>query len=139
MASALGMHYGEARPETSVPARNRWDGPNGGRDNDMRKRGITVRTFDASNGTERPMMTYALAHGPDGRNYVICSEGVGWEVTTDEPLYVQTFSGGYELSLAEVFTASAHGTDVDLADHIRTFGSRLDSNHYMWHARLSGN
>lgn len=110
----------------------------------MRKRGITVRTFDAGrigDGTdERPVYSpYGIADAPDGRTYVICSEGVGWEVTADRPLYVETFAGrGYELSLADIRDRAASGTDVDLADHVRTFGSRLDSNHWQWFGRLSG-
>lgn len=102
-----------------------------------RNRGTVVRTLTLPDGKPAPIMRYAL--GTVGSDvYVICSEGVGWRITEDSPLYVQSMSGGYELSLAEVFTASVHGTDVDLADHIRTFGSRLDSNHYEWFHRLSG-
>jgi hypothetical protein len=112
-----------------------------------RTRGIVVRTFDASsvgdNGTAGPPMfaPYAYAVAADGRHYVICSEGVGWEVTDDRPLTVQTYAGTtYELSLFDVQwrAAADDASDVDLADHIRTFGSRLDANHYGWVARLSG-
>lgn len=104
-----------------------------------RNRGTIVRTFDAAReGMDRPVYAYAYAVGTDGRTYVICSEGVGWEVTEDRPLIVDTFGGEYVMPLTEVRERAENGTDVDLADHIRTFGSRLDSNHYMWTARLSG-
>lgn len=109
-----------------------------------RKRGTMVRTFDASNGgTFSPAYRYALAWNSTTA-YVICSEGVGWEVTADRPLIVdgwETTDGGMcqverEMSLAEVITASVQGDDVDLADFVRTFGGRLDANVYLWQSRL---
>lgn len=102
-----------------------------------RTRGITVRTLDLTGMTAAPVYEYAMATGPDGTVYVICSEGVGWQVTPDRPLIVDTWSGEVTVILDDVRTAAAAGTDVDLADHVRTFGSRLDSNHAMWVRRLT--
>lgn len=101
-----------------------------------RTRGITVRTLDMSDAAERPVYGYALGRGNDGKTYVICTEGVGWEVTPDRPLFVDTWSGGYDMPLSEVVDRAAHGEDVDLADHVRTFGSRLESNFHMWSRRI---
>lgn len=107
-----------------------------------RMRGITVRVFDASLADatpgNAPAYGYALAEAPDGRTYAICSEGVGWEVTEDRPLIVDTFAGGYPLTLADVRDRAERGTDTDLADFVRVFGARLESNFYGWSQRLSG-
>lgn len=96
-----------------------------------------VRTLVLPDNGQAPFYGYALAVSA-GKVYVICTEGVGWEVTSDRPLFVDSMAGGYELPLAAVMAAASLGKTVDLADHIRTFGSRLDSNHYQWHARLTG-
>lgn len=108
-----------------------------------RERGTVVRTFDASpehagTSTFGPSYTYAYAMGPDGTEYVVCSEGVGWVVDDSHPLVVDTFSGGYSLPLDTVRDRAIAGTDVDLADHVRTFGSRLESNFWSWHYRING-
>lgn len=107
-----------------------------------RKRGTMVRTIVMPEDRQ-PAYRYALAWAGTTA-YVICSEGVGWRVADDAPLtvdgYVKTDDGlavtSWDMSLAEVLTASVTGDDVDLADFVRTFGSRLDSNVYMWQARL---
>lgn len=105
-----------------------------------RTRGTIVRTFDAPHG----MYGYAYAVGPDGTEYVICSEGVGWLVSDDVPLIVDTMSGPsgmygeYNMPLTEIRELAARGTDTDLADFVRVFGARLESNFYGWQRRLSG-
>lgn len=100
-----------------------------------RTRGTLVRTVPVS-ATVHPSYAYAMATvGAD--TYVICSEGVGWKVTADEPLIVDTLLGTHVMTVDEVREAAEHGTDVDLADHVRTFGSRLESNFWGWHARLN--
>jgi hypothetical protein len=96
-----------------------------------------VRVFDARNGGTVPAYGYALAT-VRGTAYVLCTEGVGWEVTEDRPLIVDTFGGEYTLTLAEVRERAERGTDTDLADFVRTFGARLDSNFYGWHRRING-
>lgn len=90
----------------------------------MRKAsGITVRVFDADDA-----MQYALAYDKDGTGYVICSEGVGWSLFN----YLQ---GADKDDLLK--QAQDEGTDIDLADFIRQFGARLESNYALWRARLS--
>lgn len=109
-----------------------------------RERGTIVRTLAFPDGVH-PAYVYALVWvGTDA--YVICSEGVGWKVTTDEPLTVDGYrktthglaAASWDMSLAEVLTASVHGRDVDLADFVRTFGDRLECNFYLWYQKLNG-
>lgn len=92
-----------------------------------------VRKFTAPHA----MYEYALATaGAD--TYVICSEGVGWKVSDSEPLTVDRWNGAaYDMPLTEVLHRADNGTDVDLADFVRTFGSRLESNFHAWHYRIN--
>jgi hypothetical protein len=89
---------------------------------------------------------YAMAER-HGRLYVVCHEGVGWEVTDDRPLEVDVYAKrpGHmsimpsfvaKLSPAEVRELATDQT-VDLADHVRQFGARLEGNFWSWHRRLS--
>ena len=88
----------------------------------------------------------------DGSRILVCVEGVGYNIADDEPatleLYVRMTDeakgqarkyGGKEtvgmfpvatvqVALSDV-AALATGETVDLADHIRVFGERLESNH----------
>jgi hypothetical protein len=123
-----------------------------------RARGVTLRTLDLTamlagvplTGDERADAGHApfavAEHG--GRMYVVCHEGVGWEVTDDDPLVIDIYVAPpshiaivpkYQATLtpAEVREA-ATGPDTDLADLVRTFGSRLESNFWMWHRTLTG-
>lgn len=74
---------------------------------------------------------------PDEETWaVICTEGVGW--TPDEYNVIQVPVLGYfgqssrlfiyVERIPEMFT----GETVDLADHIRTFGDRLEGNFDLW-------
>lgn len=88
-----------------------------------------------------------LDHGPlpqmlipvnRGEIAVINNEGVGDIATEDDTIHI-TFSYGYQfitvaLTTDTIATAATTQT-IDLADGIRTFGSRLDANHYTWHSR----
>ena len=88
----------------------------------------------------------AIAERGD-RLYVIGSEGVGYEVTEESPLEIN-FHGRKEssfsmfpvvaatLSPAEVRDLPT-GEQVDLADHIRTFGGRLEDNFRLWYRTLT--
>jgi hypothetical protein len=102
-----------------------------------RERGIMVRTLDLTGMTAAPFYSYALAT-VGSESYVICSEGVGWLVSDDEPLYVDTMAGEVVVILADVLTAARQGADVDLADFVRSFGDRLECNFYLWHRKLNG-
>lgn len=125
-----------------------------------RDRGVKLRTLDLSvvqaqandladgEGKEAHIgfTPYAMAERA-GRLFVICNEGVGWEVTDDKPLRLDLYlqspgriaivpSYVAKLSPDEV-RSMATGPEVDLADHVRTFGDRLESNFWTWHHRLT--
>lgn len=89
---------------------------------------------------------YAMAeHG--GKLYVVCHEGVGWEVTDDDPFPLDLYvSRPGHLAIAPRFSAllrpeevraAATEQTVDLADHVRRFGSRLEANFWTWHRALT--
>ena len=89
----------------------------------------------------------------NGRLYAICSEGVGYEVSDAEPFEAE-FTGRYStpdepnrhlfdvMSFATVELTPAEligypvTKEVDLADFIRTFGDRLESNFWSWYDEL---
>lgn len=131
------------------------------RDAQPRSRGVTLRLLDFSAVVADAQAkaagadeTVELSHTPYAaaevgeRLYVVCHEGVGWEVTEDEPLelplHVRTPSGfsifprwNAMLSPSEVRLARTE-EEVDLADLVRTFGARLEANFWLWHRTLSG-
>lgn len=90
---------------------------------------------------------YGVAQAPNGRVYVICNEGVGWEVHEGKPfpvdLWLETDTSS-ELSprhrvwlTPDEVLSRVTGKTVDLADLIRTFGDRLENNFDLWHRRLN--
>lgn len=82
-----------------------------------------------------PQMLFTVDHGEAA---VVNGEGVG-AVADEHDIVDVWFSYGYEWikialtlpTIADAFT----GDEIDLADGIRTFGARLDANHYRWYAR----
>lgn len=96
------------------------------------------RQGNTPNGTIHPDH-YALVYGP-GRSWgLVMTEGVG--VTAED--YDQEVSVWYSIGeygpVCEVklpfniIQGALDGTNMDLADFIRVFGDRLDSNHYTWY------
>lgn len=101
-----------------------------------------------------PLMGWAGKDTDDGL-FVICTEGVGYKVGPGEPLTVGidvkwrnksgevqgSMGGGYEVYLHEYEVKQLMdvdaGEDIDLADLVREFGDRLESNFWLWHRRLS--
>jgi hypothetical protein len=102
----------------------------------------------------RPEWDYVVGTSPqDGKVYVICTEGVGWEVAFATP-FIPFFStvwkdpngeevgGGWGfntpvyLSPLEVERITSE-EEVDLADFVRSFGDRLEANFSLWHRTLS--
>lgn len=103
---------------------------------------------------------WGLHESKNGHLYAICQEGVGYVVSDEKPLEI-SFHGSYHIRNEETgeiepnkhsFDAMAFGSvdltpedlknyplkeEVDLADHIRTFGSRLESNFWLWFDELS--
>lgn len=81
----------------------------------------------------------AVAQNPDGVIAVISTEGVS--KITDVPdghVCVDTQSFEWQYLPIEVVNECRTGETVDLADHIRTFGSRLDVNHLVWREWIDG-
>lgn len=89
---------------------------------------------------------YAVAeHG--GTLYVLNTEGVGWVVTDEDPLQLDLYKkteGRISIfpSLRATLTPAevrelVTDTEVDLADHVRRFGARLEDNFWLWFRRLS--
>ena len=79
----------------------------------------------------------------DNKYALVCSEGVGWEQDTYGCLEVPTNIGQMGLWNGRVFisvdTVKSCLTDqtVDIADYIRVFGDRLDSNCSLWQSKMS--
>lgn len=91
---------------------------------------------------------------PDGSLYALCDEGVGTAkpITDDDPLVVDVYVDGYEGqksgSFISIFPAASvnlgpdrvrqyrTGERVNLAEFIRTFGARLDSNYESWRRKF---
>lgn len=115
-------------------------------DEEMAESGEKIVSAKADN------MGYGYGLGADGKHYVVCTEGVGWEVSEDKNFamdcYVEweTADGKLQMSmmptfrltftLAEVLSARTEET-VDLADFVRKFGDRLEVNFSIWHNRIA--
>lgn len=135
-----------------------------------RSRGVKIQVLDLSSleasaltfrRIKEPTCTKASIHGgkqavgttADGRVFLICTEGVGYEVTEDGGVEFE-FHGNYttdepnvtkfdfmpfasiELSKAELLEYPV-AEEVDLADHVRSFGARLEDNFWLWFKELS--
>ena len=83
----------------------------------------------------------AVGTTADGKVFVICTEGVGWEVIDD--FKVEVYGSGTDsfsmfpvamitLSRREVLEGMEAGEEVDLADWVRAFGDRLECNFGTW-------
>lgn len=84
-----------------------------------------------------PQMLFAVDGGAAA---VVNVEGVG-EVAEGDTIAVYFTEGFGVFPVAlpvDAVAASATKETIDLADGIRTFGSRLDSNHRRWRSRYSG-
>jgi len=107
-----------------------------------------IRENTQPEATEATTRTLGIVDTPAGL-YVLCTEGVGTErpVTDDEPLVIDfgyrisNGGSGGSFSMGAVATSTmtpdeirecATGEPVNLAEFIRTFGSRLDQNYNLW-------
>ena len=103
-------------------------------EDDLRKQGYEP------NGTI-DVYPSALVYGSDTNWAVVNSEGVGSQAVDYDGTVVVSFSIGaydmlirdHEFSFHEIEGALL-GTNVDLAEFIRVFGDRLDSNHSLWYS-----
>jgi hypothetical protein len=79
----------------------------------------------------------------DSKYAVVCSEGVGWEQDEYGCLEIPTNVGQMGLWNGRVFISVEKVKSCqtiikeDISDYIRTFGSRLDSNCYLWQSKMS--
>ena len=95
---------------------------------------------------------YGLLTGANGSTWLVCNEGVAWEVHEAAPLDLYTEqrdADGTKISFgiaprwslrveADALAAARTGESVDLADFIRVFGDRLDANHFnLYHLATS--
>lgn len=72
-----------------------------------------------------------------GRVWMICTEGVGREVTDETPA---TGADGIVYSRTAILELLADGTDREtrpLESWVRTFGARLEGNFHLWERRLT--
>jgi hypothetical protein len=73
---------------------------------------------------------------------VVGTEGVGYD-SDDRGRITVLLQAGFLGHSAEVDISAKHlwslrsAETVDLADHIRVFGDRLEDNHYIWHRRFT--
>lgn len=100
----------------------------------------------------QPEYRYVAGEAEDGL-YVVCTEGVGWKVGPGEPFVMGVRASWLDLSgercssmvannevylsLYEVTKAMEFGVDTDLADFVRSFGSRLEANFGIWHRKFN--
>lgn len=131
----------------------------------VRERGTVVRLLDLST-YEAEALEFGNAHRDDAKDpwtqarvdqapmalgvdlkgtaYLIGTEGVGWPLGDDNEfaVYLSTETS-FQMVPTVAFTLTreqvldALGDEVDLADHVRVFGGRLEDNFNVWHATLN--
>ena len=84
-----------------------------------------------------------VVNGKNGLATVI-TEGVGWFADKDGGIPINFYarngygSGGYVDVTEEELCGVISDKTIDLADHIRTFGDRLETNFYIWQQYAKG-
>lgn len=92
--------------------------------------------FDLTGDESVKAQRMALVMDADEKFYTLCTEGVGWGVNSDgEMVILSSMFDDYEFATEDVIDCISDETE-DLADFIRTFGARLDSNFYQWQNRI---
>ena len=78
----------------------------------------------------------------DNKYALVCTEGVGWKQDDYNLINVPTnvgdwsiYNGHVDLSVAVIKTCLT-GETQDIADYIRVFGDRLDTNCSIWQSRM---
>lgn len=90
--------------------------------------GILVHPVPEASG---PFENYALLIRPDGAVRMVHTEGVAYAVTEDSPWQWNDYSGScpsWQRTELVALALCARTVPVDLADWVRTFGARLESN-----------
>lgn len=108
-----------------------------------RQRGITVEVLDYTklaaacalhNLAEPSYGGNAILRRPsDGAAVVLSYEGVGATKIAPGVMYLDTQWSEWQCLPVAVVEACRTGEEQDLADFIRTFGDRLNVNHYRWY------
>jgi hypothetical protein len=110
---------------------------------------LSVSHPDVQWVTVNPEWDYVSGRDADGNLYVICTEGVGWEVAHAKP-FIMWVSPSWVDPNGETLGANwgantpvylhpdeverlTTDEEVDIADFIREFGSRLEGNFALWH------
>lgn len=75
------------------------------------------------------------------RHAIICTDGVGDEQDDNQRILISGFDGMQwvcaTVGVCRLLNECRTGEQINLADHIRTFGDRLDTNFDIWHHRLT--
>ncbi len=83
----------------------------------------------------------AVVNGEKGLATVI-TEGVGWFADKDGGIPINYFgkngNNGYIDITAEELKTLISDETIDLADHVRVFGDRLETNLYIWQSYAKG-
>ena len=73
---------------------------------------------------------------------LVCDEGVGWEQQSRSLINVPTnigamglYNGSVDMSVG-LIKSCLTGETADISEFVRTFGSRLDSNVYLWQSQM---
>lgn len=108
--------------------------------------------FNESRTDEEPATSMRVGWAPyavlvrGDRLWVVSHEGVGGEVTDDKPLEIDLYAqwGEHKFSMMpsavavldreEVLARTSPTETVDLSEHVRSFGRRLEENFWSWHA-----
>ena len=113
-----------------------------------RRRGVTVELLDytklakacADHGLAAPSYSTngLLRRKSDGQPVIISYEGVGPRETRPGMAGLDTEWREWQFLPLAAVEACRTGEEQDLADLIRTFGSRLDVNHLNWYEWAGG-
>ena len=99
------------------------------------------KKLDNPNADVKPEQM-VIVNGEKGLATVI-TEGVGWFADANGGIPINFWSGGYgsggyvDVTVEELRTVISTET-IDLADHIRAFGDRLETNFYIWQQYAKG-
>lgn len=78
---------------------------------------------------------------PDRQYAIVCTEGVGWEADDFGRISVPIRNNGFSYQRVDIYAKVLWdlrtGEQVDLADHVRTFGDRLETNFSIWYHRFN--
>jgi hypothetical protein len=99
---------------------------------------------DSTDNVEECWDDLAISRDPNAKQtwydrdtVLICSEGVGWYCNDQGLILVPMGNDGGIYVSGTVLQRLKTGKQVDLADHVRTFGARLENNFDLWHSRLT--